>query len=511
MTTEALLDENGREIAFSIEDVSMVFPGVRALSGVSLFGYPGEVLAICGANGAGKSTLAGVLAGQTVPTEGRVRIAGYAGEITSPSDAEDAGILLMHQEPLVIDTFTVQENVWLKQLSGSGGSRGWKRVKTDAVGARKALDAVGLTDVPLKQSASSLPPGLRQMLALSRTQVVPHRILLLDETTASTTEEHFQDVLQLVAAERAAGTSIIFVSHRMQEVFSMADRIAVLRNGRLVGIRETASTDHDEILTMMVGERVAAIEPPENAPGPEIEPLVRVEGLAAGSAHDISFTIRPGEILGMYGLVGSGRSSIARAISGQQERYAGTVTIGGRETHARTPFHALDDGVVYVSEDRRKEGFLPDFSNGQNMTISTLGRYSKGGVLKLREERAEVDRLITEYQVKGTGSTLTRTLSGGNQQKVCLAKWLEAEPEFVILDEPTKGIDIAARMNIYQIIRRLADAGKAVLVVSSEAEEATALCHRILIARDGEIVAEMHPHTDTADDVIRASLGGKAA
>lgn len=511
MTTQPLVDEEGREIAFSVEDVSMIFPGVRALSGVSLVGYPGEVLAICGANGAGKSTLAGVLAGQTKPSEGRVRIAGYDGEIDSPSDAEDAGILLMHQEPLVIDTFTVQENVWLKQLSGSGSAKGWKRAKNDPAGARKALDAVGLSEVSLKQPASSLPPGLRQMLALSRTQVVPHRILLLDETTASTTEEHFQDVLQLVAAERAAGTSIIFVSHRMQEVFSMSDRIAVLRNGQLVGIKETAKTDHDEILTMMVGERVAAIEPPENAPGPEVEPIVVVEGLSAGSARDISFSIRPGEILGMYGLVGSGRSSIARSISGQQERYSGTVTINGRETTAKTPYQALDDGVVYVSEDRRKEGFLPDFDNRQNMTISTLGRYSKGGVLRLRYEREETDRLIAEYQVKGTGSTLTRTLSGGNQQKVCLAKWLEAEPDFVILDEPTKGIDIAARMNIYQIVRRLAEAGKAVLVVSSEAEEVTSLCHRILIARDGEIVAEMEPHTDTADDVIRASLGGKAA
>lgn len=506
-----LLDEQGRRLAFSVEDVSMIFPGVRALSDVSLSGYPGEVLAICGANGAGKSTLAGLLAGQTRPSSGRVRIDGYTGEVGSPSDAEDAGILLMHQEPLVIDTFTVEENVWLKQLSGSGGARGWKRAKNDPAGARRALDAVGLADVPLKATANSLPPGLRQMLALARTQVVPHRILLLDETTASTTEEHFNDVLELVAKERSAGTSIVFVSHRMQEVFSMSDRIAVLRNGRLVGIRETAKTDHDEILTMMVGERVAAIEPPEDAPGSETKPTVVVEGLSAGSAKDIAFEVRPGEILGVYGLVGSGRSSIARAISGQQERYAGSVTINGEATTAKTPFHALADGIVYVSEDRRKEGFLPDFNNRQNMTISTLGRYSSGGVLRLKEEKTETDRLISEYQVKGTGETLTRTLSGGNQQKVCLAKWLEAEPEFVILDEPTKGIDIAARMNIYQIIRKLANKGKAVLVVSSEAEELASLCHRILVAKDGRFVAEMFPHTDTADEMIRASLGGKAA
>lgn len=494
--------------AFQLEGVSKSYPGVHALRDVSLTGFRGEVLAICGANGAGKSTMARLLAGQETPTSGTVRI-GEVDHIRRPADAEAAGVLLMHQEPLVIEDFTVEENVWLKALSSADGVRAWGLVPRDrGQRTRAALEAVGLGDVDPRTPAKALGPGPRQMLALSRTSVNRHDVLLLDETTASTTEEHFRDVLELVDRERESGVCVVFVSHRMPEVFAMADRIAVLRNGRLVDVVRTADTTPDEVLTMMIGEAVSALEPFDIQPDPAEEPILQVRGLRSGSAHDIDLDVRPGEIVGIYGLVGSGRSSIARAISGHQSRDAGTVTVHGRPIPSGSPRGAVDKGIAYLSEDRRREGFVPAFTNALNLTLATPGQDSTWGVINTRKEKARVASMLQRYQVKGGAETFTKSLSGGNQQKVCIAKWLEATPEVMVLDEPTKGIDVRARLNIYEIMRSLAEQGKGVLVITSEAEEALKLCSRVLVLRDGEFVGTFDPLTSTTDDLIRASLGG---
>lgn len=501
-------DEATAAPAFHLEGVSKSYPGVHALRDVTLEGFRGEVLAICGANGAGKSTLARLLAGQETPTGGSVRI-GTARKVRRPADAEAAGVLLMHQEPLVIEDFTVEENVWLKSLSSSDGVRAWGMVPRDrGQRTRAALDAVGLKDLDPRTPAKALGPGPRQMLALSRTNVTHHDVLLLDETTASTTEEHFRDVLELVDRERAAGVCVVFVSHRMPEVFAMADRIAVLRNGRLVDVVRTADTSPDEVLTMMIGEAVSALEPFDMQPDPRQDPVLEVRGLASGSAHDIDFDVRPGEIVGIYGLVGSGRSSIARSISGHQDRDSGSVLVHGSPIPSGSPRGALEKGVAYLSEDRRREGFIPGFTNALNLTLATPGQDSTWGIINPRKEKARVASMLRRYQVKGGAETMTKSLSGGNQQKVCIAKWLEATPEVMVLDEPTKGIDVRARLNIYEIIRDLAEQGKAVVVVTSEAEEALKLCSRVFVLRDGEFVGTFDPLTSTTDDLIRASLGG---
>ncbi|MGY2747858.1 sugar ABC transporter ATP-binding protein [Arthrobacter sp. UYCu723] len=503
-------DSVRKEAAFDVRDVSRTYPGVKALDGVSLTGYRGEVLAICGANGAGKSTLARLISGQEAPNSGHIKIAGYEGEVATPADADDAGILFMHQEPVIVDEFTVEENLWLKQLSSAGKTKGWRTIRRRGRDtSMQALRAVGMHEVTLNQLGKTLTPGLRQMLALGRTQVNGHQILILDETTASTTEEHFKDVEALVERERAAGVCVVFVSHRMPEVFAMADRIAVLRNGKLVDVLNAKETNREEVITLMVGEAVHALEP---APLPSfagIDPVLEVEHLSSGSATDISFSVHPGEVVGIYGLVGSGRSSIARSISGHQSRTGGTIKVRGRRLGLGSPRAALKGGVAYLSEDRRSEGFVKDFSNGDNMTLATLDQYSTFGILNLKRERASVEGLIKRYQVKGGRTTLTRTLSGGNQQKVCLAKWIEAKPEVVVLDEPTKGIDIASRMNIYQIVKNLAEQDKGVVVVSSEAEELLMLSHRILVIRDGQLVQEFRSTDSNTDDLMRAALGGE--
>jgi len=499
---------------FSARGVSQRYPGVVALDGLDLDGYPGEVLAICGANGAGKSTFARLLAGQEAPSEGTITIAGHDGPVTGPADADRAGILLMHQEPLVIDDFTIGQNVWLFTLRSGSDVKAWHPGRrSDDEETRRVLDGVGLGNLSPNRLAADLGPGQRQMLALSRAAVTPHKIMILDETTASTTEEHFKDVERMVVEERAAGTSIVFVSHRLPEVFALADRIAVLRNGKLVKVVRTAETDPEEVTTLMVGEALRAVDRPRPyAGGADRPPVMSVRNVSGGAAVDVSLDVRAGEVVGLYGLVGSGRSSVARSITGQHHPTGGQVLLDGEPVRYRSPGAALRAGVAYLTEDRRLEGFVPDFDNGENLSLAVLNsQLSRFGIVQRRKERAMVRSLIERFQVKGGPGTFTSTLSGGNQQKVCVGKWLQADPRFIVLDEPTKGIDVGARANIYRIILDSAEQGRAVLVVSSEAEELLQLCHRIVVLRDGLVVGEFDPEHSTTEDLIRAALGGPAA
>jgi ribose transport system ATP-binding protein len=496
------------QIAFRAVGVKKYYPGVKALDGVDLEGYAGEVLAVCGANGAGKSTFAKLLAGVDTPTAGEITVAGYPHPVHNAAQAEQAGVLMMHQEPLIIDDFTVGENVWLYKLREGKDIRPWaQKVDTNSAETRKVLQGVGLGHLKTRQLARDLGPGQRQMLSLSRAAVTHHKILILDETTASTSEEHFNDILDLVRREKAAGTSIMFVSHRLNEVFAMADRIAVLRNGKLIKVLKAAETSSEEITTLMIGQALKALDRPAPVQSAaDAVPVMSVHDLYGGTAKGVSFDVKPGEIVGLYGLVGSGRSSVARTITGQRRAVSGSIELHGRAVSLPDPGSAVSKGIAYLTEDRRLEGFVKDFDNGENMSLVVLPKMSKRGVVRAAVEKARVKELIAEYQVKGGTRTYTRTLSGGNQQKVVIAKWLESDPEFVVLDEPTKGIDVGARANIYEIIHRLAARGKGVLVVSSEAEELLSLCHRILVMRNGEIAGEFDPeHADT-DDLIRTAL-----
>ncbi len=495
------------QVAFTATEVKKHYPGVMALDGVSLQGYAGEVLAVCGANGAGKSTFAKLLAGVETPTDGVINVTGYPHPVRNAAEAEQAGVLMMHQEPLVIDDFTVGENVWLYKLRSGRDIRPWaQKVDTNSEETREVLRKVGLGQLRTNQLARDLGPGQRQMLSLSRAAVTQHKIMILDETTASTSEEHFNDILDLVAREKAAGTSIIFVSHRLNEVFAMADRIAVLRNGKLVDVLRAADTNAGEITTLMIGQALKALARPAPPKADNTVPVIEVKDLHGGSANGVSFTVKAGEIVGLYGLVGSGRSSVARSITGQRRAASGTIIINGDTVQFNSPGEALQKRVAYLTEDRRLEGFVADFDNGQNLSLVILPKWSNAGVVSSGLERTRVRELIGEFQVKGGPATYTRTLSGGNQQKVCVAKWLEADPDFIVLDEPTKGIDVGARANIYEIIHSVAARDKGILVVSSEAEELLQLCHRILVMREGKIVAEFDPDEASTDDLIRTAL-----
>ena len=486
------------------------YPGVRALRDLDLDLYAGEVVAICGANGAGKSTFARLLAGQEPPSDGRICVAD--GEpIASRRAAFDAGVLMLHQEPLIIDDFTVGENVWLYALR-EGGASAWERGReTDDADTRAALDAVGLTGMPTRRLASTLTPGQRQMLALTRAVVNPHRVLILDETTASTTEAYFELVKGVVAREKAAGVCVLFVSHRLQEVFDIADRIVVLRNGALIRTLQASQTDAAAVTSLMIGDALKVLHRPRTDATAEVEPVMQVDGLYAGSARNVSFNVRSGEIVGLYGLVGSGRSSIGRAITGRARALSGSIRIHGRHPNLNTPETALREKIAYVSEDRRRDGFVPDFTNGENLTLVTLAKFSAAGVLDLARERLAAEDLARQFTVKGATSALTSTLSGGNQQKVCIAKWVAVDPDVIVFDEPTKGIDVGARATIYEIIYDMAAAGKTIVVISSEAEEILLLTHRVFVMREGAVVAELDSREADTEELGRFALGAQAA
>jgi ribose transport system ATP-binding protein len=499
------VEENaGTAAVFDAADVSKSFPGVQALSGVTLQGLPGEVLAICGANGAGKSTLSKLIAGLMEPTSGEVRVNGKALDHAEPRARLEAGVLMMYQEPLILEHLSVEENLWLFDLNRSWSSL---RPRRDPARTRALLTRVGLGGVDPHQPAGDLTPGNRHMLALARVFVVEHRLLILDETTASTNEEHFEIVVDIVRQRKAAGTCVIFVSHKLNEVRVLADRIAVLRDGRLIDVVPAQGRTEEDISAMMIGERLSALEPKAAPAVVPAEPILEVWGLRTGRLRGVDLSVRPGEILGIYGLVGSGRSTLGKALGGHFSFKAETVKLAGRPVAIRSPGDAIASGICYLTEDRHKEGFIPHFDNMANISLVVLNSLSKSGVVDRKAELRLGQRMIGEFAIKGTPEGMTTNLSGGNQQKVCVAKWAATDARVFVIDEPTKGVDVGAKRQIYGIIRSFAEAGKGVVLISSEAEELMHLADRALVMVEYEVAAEYEAGRYTKQQLISEALG----
>ena len=503
MTTATLLRHDP---VFDAVAVGKSFPGIQALQGVSLAGYPGEVIAICGANGAGKSTFSRLLAGLMSPSEGAIRLGGAPLKHHAPRDGLDAGVLMMHQEPLIVEDLSVEENLWLFDLN-----RSWAALtlRHDRAESRALLDRVGLQTVDLSQPAGDLTPAGRHMLALARVFIVPHRLLILDETTASTNEEHFAIVVDIVRQRRAAGTCVIFVSHKLNEVQVVADRIAVLRDGRLIDVVAAQGHTEEDISAMMIGERLSALAAKAAPAMLKGDAMLNVAGFCSGRLKGIDLAIRPGEVVGLYGLVGSGRSTLGRGLGGHLGFTASRLDVAGRPVTIGSPRDAIAAGLCYLTEDRHKEGFVPHFSNQFNMSLVTLTALARSGVIDRGQEARLGTRLIQTFEVKGDLGDLTANLSGGNQQKICVAKWAAASAKVMIIDEPTKGVDVGAKRQIYAIIEQFAREGKAVLLISSEAEEVMHLADRTLVMVEYEIAAELVAGDYDKTRLISIALGGE--
>ena len=486
------------------QGVSKRFAGVRVLEGVSFDLRGGEVHTIMGENGAGKSTLLKLLAGVHRPDAGRIALDGEPVDIASPRHAQRLGISLIHQEPLSFPDLSVAENIHL----GHGLPRGvlgqidWRAMRADA---GKLLGELG---VPLDASAKlrGLSIADQQMVELAAALSQKARVLLMDEPTASLTPREVERLFGIVRRLRGEGVAVAFISHRLPEVFEISDRITVLRDGEFIGTKAVGETTPDEVIRLMVGRELNAGVGRGGARF--LEPLLEVKGLCrAGEFADVSFAVRAGEIVGLAGLVGAGRTEVARAIFGVTRPDAGEVRIGGEIAHVRSPRDAVDRGLAYVPEDRQKHGLVPPMSVAANATLADLAGVSTAGWLRPRRERLVAqkwaDRLRTRLRDVAQPA---RELSGGNQQKVVLGKWLQAAPRVLIVDEPTRGVDVGAKAEVHALLTELAAEGKAVLMISSDLPEVLSMSDRVLVMSEGRLTGEYPRGEATQEKVMAAAV-----
>lgn len=489
----------------TVTHLTKSYSGVRALTDASIDVRAGEIHALVGENGAGKSTLVRILTGATPPDAGEVQVSGQRVTTFTPAEARRLGVVAIHQHPALFPDLSVAENLALGVERGGLLSRvDWSRRRANA---REALARVG-ADVDVDREARSLSLPEQQLVEMARALSVKAGLLILDEPTASLTPREVDRLFTLLHELRSAGVAIIYISHRLEELPRLADRVTVLRDGRTVDTRPMAEVDAPTLIRLMVGREVASVFPRrEVAIG---EPVLEVEGLSSSEAgvRDVTFAVARGEIVGLAGLVGAGRTELARVLFGLARRDRGTVRLAGRPFAPQSPADAIAAGLAYLPEDRRRHGVVLDLPVASNLTLAALGAVSRGGWLDARAERATASRLVDALGVKTASlDTPVRLLSGGNQQKVALGRWLVRVPDVLVLDEPTQGVDVGAKAEIHRIIGELAAKGLGVVLISSELPEILGISDRVLVMRQGGIVARFDRAGADAESVMAAAFG----
>ena len=474
-----------------MRNVSKTFPGVKALNNVQLTVYPGEVHALMGENGAGKSTLMKILSGAYMPDAGaEIRIDGKPAQIDGPLSAKAHGIAIIYQELALSPNLTVAENIYL----GREARRGAAIDRAGMIaGCAEILGNLGATFGP-RTLVGDLSIAEQQMVEVARAVHANSRILVMDEPTTALSSRETRRLFDLILKLKAAGLAIIYISHRMAEVYELAERVSVLRDGGYVGTLGRDEIRPESIVRMMVGRDLSSFYKKEHRGGSTGRPVLQVRDLADGKrVKHGSFVLHQGEVLGLAGLVGAGRTELARLIYGAEPRTHGTVTLDGKDVVFRTPGEAIDGGVVYLTEDRKAQGLFLDMTCGDNINLGVIGRDAKlAGWLDRARARARSLAAIKALSIRVTGPEVqVGALSGGNQQKVLLSRLLETQPKVLILDEPTRGVDIGAKSEIYRIIDELAQGGAAVLVISSELPEVVGIADRVVVMREGETVGEV--------------------
>lgn len=473
------------EYVLEAVDIAKSFPGVKALDGVVFRVRPGEVHALLGENGAGKSTLIKILFGLYQRDEGEVLINGEPVKTLSPQIAHDLGMAMIPQERTLVSHMTVAENLFLgKEPKGLFGSIDQKTIRTKAA---EYLQKFGV-DTECDAVISSLGTGAQQLIELVRALMSEAKIVFMDEPTSGLTDVETQTLFKSVDKLRERGVAVIYITHRLEEVFHLTDRVTVLRDGRTMATVNTAETNSSELVQLMAGKAVSNATPTWN--GISEQNALKVTGLnKLPKLHDISFEVKQGEIVGLAGLLGSGRTELLKCIFGSSSRDSGTIEANGEVQRIRTPSDAITGGIGLLTEDRRNEGLCLDMASSDNLLLASPEKTFRWGVA-LEQRKAFLARQAAE-QVAFDPKKLkyeSRTLSGGNQQKILLARWLSRQCDVLMLDEPTVGVDVAAKAEIHDLIRNVAEEGKGVLVVSSDFPELLSLCHRILVIVDGRII-----------------------
>ncbi|MCS5497797.1 sugar ABC transporter ATP-binding protein [Cnuibacter physcomitrellae] len=488
----------------AMRGISIQFPGVKALDGVDFSLYPGEVHSLMGENGAGKSTLIKALTGVYGIDSGTITVGGQERTFRSTADAQAAGISTVYQEVNLCQNLTVGENVMLGNEPRRMGGIDWKRLHREAAGH---LAELGL-DLDTRSVLSTHSIAVQQLIAISRSMVVDTSVLVLDEPTSSLDRDEVQQLFTVVRRLRDRGVAILFVSHFLDQVYEISDRLTVLRNGTLVGEYRVGEIDRGALVAAMIGRELSELDSLSASAGRAIDrsgiPVLRAVGVGKkGMLEPIDLDVHPGEVVGLAGLLGSGRTELARLITGAERADSGTTEVHGRVARLTTPRHALDRRVAFSSEDRRGEGIIGDLTVAENIL---LGVQARRGALR-RVSKAEKDALVSEYMTAlgvrpADPHALIRNLSGGNQQKVLLARWLATAPELLVLDEPTRGIDVGAKADIQRKVAELAEKGLSVVFISSELEEVLRIAQRVAVLRDRHKIGELTTVDTDVDDLV---------
>jgi rhamnose transport system ATP-binding protein len=491
-----LLEANG---------IQKSYDGVKALTSVSLELRAGEVHALVGENGAGKSTLIKVLTGAVEPDGGEVRLHDQRIEHNNPAKAHELGISAIYQQPALFPDLSVAENIAI----GNDGNKLWQRVdwQRRTAQATRLLQQIGARISP-GALVSSLSMPEQQLVEIAKALAANASVLIMDEPTSSLGQEDIRNLLRIVRELRARGTGILYISHRLEELFEIADRVTVLRDGNNAGTHEMVRVTSRQLIRMMVGRELETLYPKlEIKPG-EVALELRSVCCKQSRVKNVNLAIRSGEIVGLAGLVGSGRTQLADAVFGLATISQGSVYIDGMPAEIRSPRDAVKAGLAYVPEDRRRHAVILEMPIRSNVTLASLDRLSKNGMLQKRAERDVAQEFTERLHVKATSiETLAKNLSGGNQQKVALARWLITKPKVLILDEPTQGIDVHAKSEIYHLIGALAETGMAILLISSEMSEILALSDRIAVMSKGELVGIFDRKEASPDEILRLALG----
>lgn len=489
-----------------MKNIHKSFFNVQVLKGVDFDLVPGEIHALMGENGAGKSTLMKILTGIHKSNSGEILYKGEIVEYHSPKEAEKAGIAVIHQELNIIPYLTVAENMFLgKELKRQ--PFGILKTKEMNEKTKENLNRLGI-DIDPQKEAGELSVGQQQMIEIARAIAAETEVLIMDEPTAALTDREIETLFTVINQLKREGVAIIYISHRMEEIFRMCDRITVLRDGQSIGTKITSETDFEEIVKMMVGRELGERFPERTA---EIgEDRFVVEDLSLeGIFNNISFNVRKGEILGVAGLMGAGRTEIMETIFGARKKKSGRIYMDGKELNIRKPHHAIEAGIGFITEDRKDEGLVLGLTVRENLAIPNLKKLSKSAVIQKQKEKQWTEEMIQKLRIKTSGPEQeVKSLSGGNQQKVVFGKWLGTEPKLLILDEPTRGVDVGAKKEIYSIMNELTEKGFSIIMVSSELPEILGMSDRVMVIHEGKLSAILDKKEASQEKIMEAATGG---
>jgi ribose transport system ATP-binding protein len=489
-----------------MNNIYKAFGTNQVLSGVDFELQEGEVHALMGENGAGKSTIMNILTGLHKRDSGTIQIDGQEKYFDSPKDAEKHGVAFIHQELNVWPEMTVLENLFIgKELRSKFGLLKTKEMKALA---KKQFEKLAV-NIPLDRNAGLCSVGQQQMIEIAKALMTNAKVIIMDEPTAALTEREIEKLFEVINALRKEGVSIVYISHRMEEIFAICDRITVMRDGKTVDTKVISETNFDDVVRKMVGRELTDRFPERN---PSVgKTMLEVKNATRnGVFENVSFSVKSGEVVGVSGLMGAGRTEIMRALFGLDKLDSGEIWLDGKKAAIKNPYEAVKYGIGFITEDRKTEGLVLDFSIRDNMALPNLKSFSKKGFIDDKTENEFVDLLIKRLQIKTqSGETNAKDLSGGNQQKVVIAKWIGIGPKVLILDEPTRGVDVGAKREIYQLMNELTDRGVAIIMVSSELPEVIGMSDRILVVHEGKISGELAKSEATQEKIMTFATGGQ--